>query len=290
MPLNFTWPNNSKLAVSLVVNVEEGAEENVNDGDPRPDPVDELQVVMKKGRNFGNETNYQYGIRAGAPRILKLLSDYNINATFTAAALALERAPELTKEIIRNQHEVCAHGYRWAHQHWMDETKERDFIVKAKESIKKTTGKYPSGWLSRYVLTENTRKILTEEGYLYHMDDYSDDFPRWDIVDGKAIVISPYALDTNDMKMWIDASYTPDNWCKYLIDTFEWLYKESNTVSPRIMSIGVHLRIIGRPGRINALKKFLEHVKRYDGVWFGTRHEIAEAFEKQIPKPISINK
>ena len=269
MPSNFTWPNNSKLAVSLVVNVEEGAEENINDGDPRPDPVDELQVIMKKGRNFGNESNYQYGIIAGAPRVLKLLSDYNVNATFTAAALALERAPELTREIIRNKHEVCAHGYRWAHQHWMDEEKERDFIIKARDSIKKTTGQYPSGWLSRYVLTENTRKILAEEGYFYHMDDYSDDFPRWDIINGNAIVISPYALDTNDMKMWIDASYTPDNWCKYLIDTFEWLYQESNTINPRIMSIGVHLRIIGRPGRINALKKFLEHVKRYDDVWFG---------------------
>ena len=90
------------------------------------------------------------------------------------------------------------------------------------------------------------------------------------------------------MKMWIDASYTPDNWCKYLIDTFEWLYEESNNIGPRIMSVGIHLRIIGRPGRINALKTFLEHVKNYDGIWFGTRHEIAEAYEKQIPNPISV--
>ena len=100
MNKNFSWPNDSKLAISMVVNVEEGAEENINDGDLRPDPVDELQVVMKKGRNYGNETNYQYGIKAGAPRILKLLSDFNIKATFTSAALALERAPKLAKAIV----------------------------------------------------------------------------------------------------------------------------------------------------------------------------------------------
>lgn len=286
MNKNFSWPNDSKLAISMVVNVEEGAEENINDGDLRPDPVDELQVVMKKGRNYGNETNYQYGIKAGAPRILKLLSDFNIKATFTSAALALERAPKLAKAIVNNQHEICAHGYRWSHQHWMDQKTERAFIRKAKESIKQTCGKYPLGWLSRYVLTENTRKILIEEGYSYHMDDYSDDFPRWEIIEKGAIIISPYALDTNDMKMWIDPAFTPDNWCKYLIDTFDWLYEESNQTSPKIMSVGLHLRIAGRPGRMNALKKFLDHVKNRKGVWFGTRLEIAEAFAKQIPNPL----
>ena len=165
----FTWPDNKCLAVSLVVNVEEGAEEKIKDGDRAPDPVDELQVIMKKGRNLGNESNYQYGIRAGAPRIIKLLKNQNLKATFTAAALALERADGLASEIVSNGHEVCAHGYRWSHQHWMDEEKERDFIRKATQSIKKTCGKRPIGWLSRYVLTENTRRLLTEEGYIYHM-------------------------------------------------------------------------------------------------------------------------
>ena len=130
-----------------------------------------------------------------------------------------------------------------------------------------------------------TKQFLDEDFY-YHMDDYSDDFPRWETIGNKSIIISPYALDTNDMKMWIDPAYTPDNWCKYLIDTFNWLYNESIYTGPRIMSVGIHLRIAGRPGRMNALKNFLNHVKGHTGVWFGTRQEIAIAFEKQIPKPI----
>ena len=282
----FSWPHGIRLAVSVVVNVEEGAEESIADGDRAPEPVDELQVVMSKGRNFGNESNYDYGIRAGAPRVLNLLRDYGVTATFTAAALALERAPDLAKEIVADGHEICAHGYRWAHQHWMKEDMERDFIRKAAESIDKTCGKRPAGWLSRYVLTENTRRLLVEEGYTYHMDDYSDDVPRWDVVDGKPILISPYALDTNDMKMWMDASYTPDQWEKYLIDTFDWLYAECADSPNKMMSLGVHLRIVGRPGRMKAFENFLAHAGARDKVWFATRQEIADAYAAQVPAPV----
>lgn len=282
----FSWPHDMRLAVSVVVNVEEGAEESVADGDRAPEPVDELQVVMSKGRNFGNESNYDYGIRAGAPRVLNLLRDYGVTATFTAAALALERAPNLAKEIVADGHEICAHGYRWAHQHWMKDDMERDFIRKAAESIEKTCGKRPAGWLSRYVLTENTRRLLIEEGYTYHMDDYSDDVPRWDVVDGKPILISPYALDTNDMKMWLDASYTPDQWEKYLIDTFDWLYAECADSPNKMMSLGVHLRIVGRPGRMKAFENFLAHAAARDKVWFATRQEIADAYAAQVPAPV----
>lgn len=282
----FKWPDGKRIAVSVVVNVEEGAEESIADGDRAPEPVDELQVVMSKGRNLGNESNYQYGIRAGAPRVMKLLRDYKVNATFTAAALALERAPELAKEIVADGHEICAHGYRWAHQHWMKEDMERDFIRKAWQSIEKTCGKRPDGWLSRYVLTENTRRLLVEEGYSYHMDDYSDDTPRWDVVDGKPILISPYALDTNDMKFWMDPSYTPDQWERYLIDTFEWLYEECADGPSKMMSLGVHLRIVGRPGRIKAFKNFLAHAAQKPDVWFATRKQIADAYAAQVPAPV----
>ncbi|MFL2771095.1 MAG: polysaccharide deacetylase family protein [Rhodospirillaceae bacterium] len=282
----FSWPKDIRLAVSVVVNVEEGAEESIADGDRTPEPVDELQVVMSKGRNLGNESNYEYGIRAGAPRVLGLLRDYGITATFTAAALALERAPGLAKEIVADGHEVCAHGYRWAHQHWMKEDMERDFIRKATKSIEETCGKKPVGWLSRYVLTENTRRILIEEGYTYHMDDYSDDVPRWDVVGGKPILISPYALDTNDMKMWMDPAYTPDQWEKYLIDTFEWLYAECAVSQNKMMSLGVHLRIVGRPGRMKAFENFLAHASAKDGVWFATRQEIAATYAEQVPAPV----
>ncbi|MEO7403486.1 MAG: polysaccharide deacetylase family protein, partial [Burkholderiales bacterium] len=164
----YAWPNDAQLALSIVVNVEEGAESTIADGDRGPEPVDELGIVLKKPmRNFGNESNYRYGIKAGAPRVMRLLERYKIRATFTAAALALERAPELAAEIVAQGHEVCSHGYKWAHQFHMKEADEREFIRKAVASIQTTTGARPVGWLSRYLLTENTRRLLQEEGFLY---------------------------------------------------------------------------------------------------------------------------
>jgi len=283
---SLSWPNGKRLAVSLVVNVEEGAEENILDGDKGPEPVDELQSSPRKPvRNYGNESNYRYGITAGAPRVLSLLRDKNVTATFTAAALALERAPALAKQIVADGHEVCAHGYRWAHQHRLGTEEERDFIRKATVSIEKTCGERPAGWLSRYLLTEQTRRLLIEEGYTYHMDDYSNDVPFWDVIDGKPIIIVPYALDTNDMKLWMAPAYTPNQWLDYAINTFDCLYDES-TESCKIMSIGVHLRIIGRPGRIWALREFLEHASSKTNVWFSCRKAIAETFAEQVPAPV----
>jgi len=271
------WPNNAKLALSIVVNVEEGAEATIADGDRGPEPVDELGITLKKAmRNYGNESNYQYGIKAGASRVMALLKKNNIKSTFTAAAVALERAPELTQQIVAGGHEVCAHGYRWVHQFHMNEEREREFIRAAADSIERTTGQRPCGWLSRYLLTPNTRRLLLEEGYTYHMDDYSDDMPFWDTTEDGSMVIMPYALDSNDMKMWTDPAYTPENWLKYAIDSFDWLYEEGKAGEPKMMSLGVHLRIIGRPGRIGAFDAFLEHVKRYDDVWIAARKDIRD--------------
>ncbi len=278
------WPNEGGLAVSLVVNVEEGAEMRIADGDRGPDPVDELGVAVRKPiRNHGNESNYQYGIKAGAPRVMRLLSQHGISATFTAAAMALERAPDLAAEIAAGGHEVCSHGHRWVHQFQMDEAAERDFIRAARDSIAKTTGTPPEGWLSRYLLTENTRRLLIEEGFGYHMDDYSDDQPFWDAVDGKPILILPYAMDSNDMKMWTAPALTPRQWLEYAIDSFDWLHREAAGGAARMMSLGVHLRIIGRPGRIGMLDAFIRHVKRHEGAWFATRAEIAERWRTANP-------
>ena len=278
------WPNEGGLAVSLVVNVEEGAEMRIADGDRGPDPVDELGVAVRKPiRNHGNESNYQYGIKAGAPRVMRLLSQHGISATFTAAAMALERAPDLAAEIAAGGHEVCSHGHRWVHQFQMDEAAERDFIRAARDSIAKTTGTPPEGWLSRYLLTENTRRLLIEEGFGYHMDDYSDDQPFWDAVDGKPILILPYAMDSNDMKMWTAPALTPRQWLEYAIDSFDWLHREAAGGAARMMSLGVHLRIIGRPGRIGMLDAFIRHVKRHEGAWFASRAEIAERWRTANP-------
>ncbi len=290
-PDGFTWPNGGKFALSIVVNVEEGAEQNIRDGDKGPEPVDELSAVPKRPmRMHGNESNYQYGIKAGAPRILKLLDEHRIRVTWTAAALALERAPEIARAITARGDEVCSHGYRWAHQFWMDEAKEREFIRKAADSLEQTTGQRPAGWLSRYLHTEVTRRLLVEEGYTYHMDDYSDDFPFWDAVemaDGskRPMLIMPYALDSNDMKFWLAPSLTARDWLQYATDTFDWLAAEAEREGARYMSLGLHLRIIGRPGRIAAFQGFLEHVARHPTVWIASRRQIAEAFAATVPAP-----
>lgn len=286
-PKAYAWPNDAHLALSIVVNVEEGAEANILDGDKYPEPVDEMGIALKRSiRNFGNESNYRYGIQRGGPRVMRLLEDHGITATFTGCALALERAPELTQEIVRQGHEVTSHGYRWGHQFNMNEDEERAYIRKAVESIERSTGKRPAGWLSRYLTTANTRRLLIEEGFSYHMDDLSDDEPFWDEHEGKPIVVLPYQVDNNDMKMWTAPSYTPDQWLKYAIDNFEWALREGQD-EVNVMSIGLHLRIIGRPGRIWALEKFLAHVKARslepNGPWIATRQAIAEHFAAAVP-------
>jgi len=284
---SWSWPQGARLAVSVVVNVEEGSEYTVADGDGVTEPVDELAVVLKKPvRNYGNESNYRYGIKEGGPRIIALLKKYGITATWTAAALALERAPYLAQAIRDGGHEACSHGYRWVHQYRMNEEDERAFIRKAADSIERTTGQRPVGWLSRYLITDNTRRLLQEEGFRYHMDDYSADTPFWDAVPGSSqpMVIVPYALDSNDMKMWVAPALTPDQWLKYAIDTFDVLYAEGEAgAEPRMMSLGLHLRIAGRPGRIGAVERFFAYISAKPGVWITTRRAIAEHFEACNP-------
>lgn len=285
----FSWPDGKTLALSIVVNVEEGAEMSVAEGDKRPEPVDELGTAVSVPiRNFVNESNYQYGIRAGGPRLIRLLEHYGVATTVTAAAVSLERAPDLTRQIVDAGHEVAAHGWRWIHQFSYDEGREREFIDKATVSIEKSCGVRPAGWLSRYLHTPNTRRLLVEAGYTYHMDDLSDDVPRWEAVempDGstRPLVCVPYALDTNDMKFWTSPSLTPDAWLDYARSSFDWLLEESRTQGSRMMSVGLHLRIIGRPGRIGALDAFLSHVIAAESVWITTRRAIAARFASEVP-------
>ena len=280
---DFRWPGGAGLALSVVLNIEEGAEASPADGDPHADPVDELGVALRGSRrNLPNESNYRYGIRAGAPRLLDLLDRYGAPCTIAAAALALERAPELAARIGQSHHEVCAHGHRWSFQHRMEENEEREFIRKAANSIEASTGRRPLGWLSRYLFTENTRRLLAEEGFRYHMDDFSADAPWWDSSHERPILVLPYALDTNDMKMWNDPAYTPRAWLDYLNDSLDWLLRESRN-GARMMSVGIHARIAGRPGRAAALDAFLARALTRPGVWPATRLNIAEAWQAKYP-------
>ena len=279
----YAWPGDARLALSIVVNVEEGSEYSIGEGDRITEPVDELSVSLTKPiRNYGNESNYRYGIREGHARVAALLDRYGVTATYTAAALSLERAPEIAAYLRGSRHETCSHGWRWIHQFRLDEAAEREFIRKAADSIEKTTGVRPVGWLSRYLHTADTRRLLQEEGFQYHMDDYSADAPFWGEVEGsdKPMVIVPYQLDTNDMKRWLAPSYLPSQWLEYAIDTFDTLYAEG-AGAPRMMSLGLHLRIIGRPGRIGAFEKFLQYVQGKADVWYAARRDIAAHFASQ---------
>ena len=280
------WPGGARMALSVVVNVEEGSEQSVTRGDRGMEPVDELGIFIKAPiRNYGNESNYLYGIKAGAPRVVKLLKAFDIPASWTVAALSLENHPQLAESIMALGHEPVSHGWRWVHQFRLDEDAEREFIGKAVQSIQRTCGVRPYGWLSRYFHTDNTRRLLIEAGFDYHMDDYSGDIPFWDTatVPGKPMVIVPYQLDNNDMKMWTDPALTPEQWLAYAIRNFDQLYREGVEGNPKMMSLGLHLRIIGRPGRIWALEAFFRHVRAHAGVWVATRHAIARHFAGQRP-------
>lgn len=288
--MTFYWPSKARLAMSFVINIEEGSEMSVARGDKGPEPVDELGVALKIPiRSYGNESNYAYGIRAGAARVFGAFAGTGITTTVTAAAQALESAPDVARMIIEGGHETCSHGWRWVHQFSFDEARERDFIQKAIDSIQATTGTRPYGWLSRYLHTDRTRALLAEMGFVYHMDDYSDDTPRWDVVETaigpKPIVIVPYALDTNDMKFWLAPGYTPAQWLDYAVETFDRLYAEDGP--PKMMSLGLHLRIIGRPGRIGALEKFIAHVRSKPDVWCASRLQIAQHFAREMPAPVT---
>jgi allantoinase len=278
-------PSPTSLGFSLVVNVEEGAEMSILDGDRRPEPVDEMGLALKDGmRNYGNESNYRYGIKEGFPRVAEVLTDTGIPATWTTAAVALERAPQIAGFIRERNDEAASHGYRWIQQYRMDEDAEREFLRAARDSIARSVGAPPVGHLSRYLLTERTRELLVQEGFRYHMDDYSGDEPFWDVTPSGPIVVMPYAIDTNDMKMWQGPGYTARDWYDYLVDTFDQMYRERRE-GFRYMSLGLHLRIVGRPGRIGALRRFLEYVKSHDDVWFAHRAQIASDFSAAHPAP-----
>ncbi|RZF66019.1 allantoinase [Sphingomonas populi] len=280
------WPNGARIALSIVVNVEEGSEASILRGDRGPEAVDELGIHLKAPiRNYGNESNYLYGIKAGAPRVAALLQRYGVKASWTVAAMSLENHPEIARTIAELGHEPVSHGWRWVHQFKMDEAQERAFIRKAVASIESTVGVRPYGWLSRYLHTDNTRRLLIEEGFTYHMDDYSGDVPFWDrdTVPGRPIAIVPYQIDTNDMKMWTDPAMTPTQWLEYARNSFDQLVREGDAGKPKMMSLGLHLRIIGRPGRIWALEEFLRHVTACKGVWIATRREIAEHLARVEP-------
>lgn len=278
-PPVFEWPGGNRLAVSFVVNVEEGSEYSHAFGDDRQENLGEWGVKsFPPGvRNLANESFFEYGSRVGFWRLLDLFDRYGIPVTFGACAVALERMPEAARAIVAAGHEVNAHGYRWEEHFAMDRERERERIRLAVESIRQTTGERPRGWYCRTAPSLHTRELLVEEGgFVYDSDAYNDDVPYFVEVNGGRHVVVPYTGDANDSHYWLAGGYETD-FDAYLIDTFDALHDESLRF-PRMMSIGLHLRIVGRPGRMRALERFIRHAKDRSGVWFATRLQIANGF------------
>ena len=278
-PPNPKWPGDARIAVQIVMNYEEGSEYSIPDGDN----ASETYLTEVPGATLGPgkrdlivESTYEYGSRAGFWRLLRTFASRDIKVTVFGAALALERNPEAARAIRDAGHEVCSHGWRWIGFQTMDEAEEREHMRKAVESIKRTTGERPYGWYCRYAPSLNTRRLIVEEGgFLYDSDAYNDDIPFWVDVSGKDHLVIPYTLDVNDMKFCVAPGFTaPSGYFEYMRDTFDILYREGKT-NPKMMSVGLHPRLAGRPGRTAALERFLDHVMDHQDVWICRRVDIA---------------
>ncbi|MEA2283016.1 MAG: hypothetical protein QOK21_3623 [Solirubrobacteraceae bacterium] len=277
-PPGIRWPDGARLAISVVVNYEEGSERSFAIGDPDQESLTEWGAypVPPDIRNLAMESMHEYGSRVGVWRLLDILDRHSVKSTFFACAVAFEQTPGVARAAVAAGHEICSHGYRWEEVFRLTEAQEREHIRLAVESLQRSTGERPVGWYCRYGPSINTRRLLVEEGgFLYDSDSYSDEIPYLVHVDGRRHLVVPYAPDTNDIQFWLGNGLAPaDQFFAYLRDSFDVLYAEAST-HPRMMSIGLHCRIIGRPGRARALDRFIEYAKGHADVWFATRAEIA---------------
>src|SRR5262245_597392 len=270
------WPDRARLAINFVVNVEEGSEPSVEDGEGYTE-VQHTEAFGRSqgvnGRDLAGESMFEYGSRVGFWRILRLFQERNLALTAFACALALERNPPIATAIRGSGFDVCSHGWRWIKHYELQEAEERDHIKRAVESLTKTTGKPPQGWYCRYGPSLNTRRLVVEHGgFLYDSDYYGDELPFWKTVSGRAHLIVPYSLTNNDGKYagWMGTS---DQWFSFIRDAFEMLYKEGRS-RPKMMSVGLHPRLIGHPARAAGLERLLDHVMQRSGVWIARRIDI----------------
>ena len=280
------WPGGTQLAVSVVVNVEEGAEMSLAHGDERNEPIYEVVDHIESVPDFCMESHFTYGTRAGWPRIRAALKRFGVGATMNCCARAIAYSPWLAREAVGDGHEISSHGWRWERQAHMSEAEERGVIAKAVAVLTEAAGTAPVGWHTRSATSVNTRRLLVEHGgFLYDSNAYDDDIPYVVEVCGRPHVVLPYAFDTNDMRFFNSYAFVQgEDFARYCIAAFDRLYEEGKD-APRMMSVGLHLRIIGRPGRIGGLEAFLAHAASKPGVWFARRDEIAHAWRAGIGLP-----
>jgi allantoinase len=280
------WPNGARIAVNFVMNYEEGSEYSMMDGDGRSEATltETAQSPFPPGsRDLAAEGMFEYGVRVGFWRVMRLFAERDLPMTIFACALALERHPPAAAAIVEAGHDFCCHGWRWVEHFKLTRDEEREHIRRAIESLTKTLGARPLGWYCRYGPSVNTRPLLVEEGgFLYDSDCYNDELPYWVLQDGKPHLVVPYSLVTNDSKFGRGVFGTADDYFVFLRDQFDMLYAEGKT-QPKMMSCGLHLRSIGHPARAVGLMRFLDHIGRFEGVWVARRTEIAQHWRTTFP-------
>ncbi len=279
------WANGAKVAIQLVINYEEGSEKTFAMGDGVNDGLYELPFAVDDQRDLAVESMYEYGSRAGIWRLLRVFDAANVPVTFFAAAVALERNPDVARKLTQRGDEAAGHGFRWSNHYEMTRDEERHAIKLAIDSIEKTTGTRPLGWYCRE-MSVNTRDLLVEEGgFFYDSDTYNEDIPYWTKVNGRSHLVVPYSLVVNDARYVMGTGYgSPEQFFETAKATVDRLRNDGDDVG-RMMSIGIHPRISGNPARADALARFIAYAQQFDDVAFMRRIDIAEKFAEQVPKP-----
>ena len=285
-PPHAQWPDDARVAVQFVLNYEEGGENCILHGDPASEKF--LSEIIgaepfEDARHMSMESIYEYGSRAGVWRILELFRARKIPITVFAVAMAMQRHPQVIEQALEDGHEIASHGYRWINYHGMSIEQERAHMEKAIAIHSDICGARPLGWYTGRT-SAHTRDLVAEEGgFIYDADDYSDDLPFWSKQVAAPHLIVPYTLDTNDMRFaTAQGFHTGDQFASYLIDAFDTLYAEGVS-SPKMMSVGLHCRLIGRPARFAGLVKFIDHVQKHEKVWMARRLDIAKHWMKTHP-------
>jgi allantoinase len=285
-PPDLDWPGGARLAVNFVLNYEEGAEYAVQEGDGKTDTAltEVAQARVPQGmRDLGAESMYEYGSRVGFWRLFRLFRDRSIPLTIFGAAQALARNPEAASAIAATDWDVVCHGWRWVEHYLLDEATERDHIARAYDTIQRLVGRAPEGWYCRYAPSPHTRRLVVAHGgFTYDSDAYNDELPYWVAVSGRAHLVVPYSLATNDAKLVGGPLVTGRAFGEFLIDSADELLAESSR-HPRMMSVGMHARILGQPGRVAGLRAFLDHIEGRHDVWICRRGDIAAHWRTHVP-------
>ena len=280
--MKVVWPNNAKLALQIVLNYEEGAENSVLHGDKHSETFlsEIIGAQPIKGRHINMESLYEYGSRRGFWRIHELFQKKKIPLTIFGVAMALERNPEVCKAIKDAGYEIACHGWKWVDYQNISKSVEKKHMDLAIKTIKKIFGQRPLGWYTGRCSPNTRELVMNEGGFLYDSDSYSDDLPYFEKRNNKKQLIVPYTLDNNDMRFATNQGFNSgDQFYNYLKDSFDVLYKEGEA-NPKMMSVGLHCRIVGRPGRLKSLERFLDYVLEHKDVWICKRIDIAKHWIK----------